>query len=472
MIPDISQEMLDKINSPIQLRSSNNDPWFKVIAMNDSMPIPVDVTHLVESGSVSSKNDDYVYTTTLNILSQGSGENSQNLTFKPGTKIQVFIGYGSDTVNALQIAFCHVDEVNWTRGDKTYTVSGRNNTGYLLKGTQMGEKITATGLSHEVASEILEYAGINDYIVTIGTYSKTYTYKASDTAYSALELLCKEFPIIRETVPEPLPGFRIIEAPSGRVGVGYPREITQTIPVGTYDFTLNKDVFSRSFRLTGDECYSYVYANGKTEEGVDLKQVIVPVENHQYWVIPENKIYFADFDGATNQITLSEWAERVAMELKNMGDTEDFSGPFRPQLTPGDIAVIHGSDWAKTGVMTSIIHKFGQSGFTTDFTVDSGGVFNAQTGWTSTMWALGFNRRQKLPDLVHEVAERVTEQALSAHDPIVVEEQQYEEEYDEATQETVEVPIKTPDEKNTVKIIYDGRNWADLVYATGGSVAP
>ena len=227
MIPDISQEMLDKINSPIQLRSSNNDPWIKVTAFNKNASVPIDVTNIIESGSVSSKNDDYVYTVTLNIFSTGSGDDSQNTTFKPGTIIRVFVGYGNDTDDVIQIALCHVDEVNWTRGSKTYTVTGRNNTGYLLKGTQMGEKIEVTGYSHEVAAEILEYVGITDYILTIGTYSKTYNYKASDSAYTALDQLCKEFPIIKETVPEPLPGFRIIEAPSGKIGVGYPYQISQ-----------------------------------------------------------------------------------------------------------------------------------------------------------------------------------------------------------------------------------------------------
>lgn len=455
MIPDISVRNMARIANPLQLPTNDGEPH--LIAM--IVGTQTDISDHIESGTISSKYDDYVYTLTLNIYSAPFTQNPAQFPFKPGMKLSLYVYFGADSSDSIPLCFATIDEVSYTTGQETFSISGRNNIGHFLKETQMGEMIEVSGVSHEVVPAILEHAGIFDYYVTQGTFEWTYNFKATDTSLTAIEEVCKMFPIIREY---DMPGFRIAETPSGKVIVGYPAAFNEYLPTRTYAFSAGKDCFSRSFRLSSDECYSYVYANGKDDEGVDLAQVILPVENHVGWTIPANKIYFADFNGATDQVTLHEWAEKVVMDLQTPGDTEDYTGPFRPQITVGDIGIVTGDDWSKTGVITSIVHHVGKKGFSTDFTVDSGGVYNATTGWSSTMRAYGYNRRQKLADIVREIAEEVTDQTVAMHDPIYVEEQQYDEDTGE--------PIDTPDERNIVKITYNGTNWADLVRATGGRV--
>lgn len=460
MIPGISQEVLEKIANPIQLPANNGDPHLRVIALIGTQ---VDISNYIESGTISSKYDDYIYNLTLNIYAAPYTQDPTNFPFKPGVKLMVYIYFGNDGSITKSIPLCvaYIDEVTWTAGQETFSVSGRNNIGHFLKETQMGELIEVSGLSHEVIPEILEHAGVYSYYVTIGTFDWTYQFRASDSAMTALEEVCKMFPIISEYDE---PGFRIAELPDGHVIIGYPALFREHLPTETYSFSAGKDCFSRSFRLNSDNCYSYVYANGKDDEGIDLAQVILPVENHVGWSIPANKIYFADFNGPTDQATLHDWAERVVMDLQTPGDTEEYSGPIRPQITVGDIGVVSGDGWSKTGVITSITHHVGAKGFTTDFTIDSGGVYNAVSGWSSTMRAYGYNRRQKMADMVHEITEITAQEVVNKHDPILVEEVQFDE--DDGT------VIFTPDERNLFKIEFDGRQVVDLVELSGGTINP
>lgn len=66
------------------------------------------------------------------------------------------------------------------------------------------------------------------------------------------------------------------------------------------------------------------------------------------------------------------YADELAGLLGSVGIIESFSGPFRPYLWPGDSARIIGETTKLLGTITSIRHKFGKSGFFTEFTVDSG----------------------------------------------------------------------------------------------------
>lgn len=112
-------------------------------------------------------------------------------------------------------------------------------------------------------------------------------------------------------------------------------------------------------------------------------------------------------------------------------------------------------------VITSITHHVGMDGFSTDFTVDSGGTYSAVSGWSSNMKANGYNRRMKLADIVHEIAEEVSDTVVAMHDPVSVEDK-----YDEHNNLK---PSITP-QRNEFKVIYDGRNWIDLVTGTGGNI--
>ena len=63
----------------------------------------------------------------------------------------------------------------------------------------------------------------------------------------------------------------------------------------------------------------------------------------------------------------------IAERIASSGTVESFSGPFRPQLLPGDEAEIIGSSTRLLGLITSVRHSFGINGYQTIFEVDSGG---------------------------------------------------------------------------------------------------
>jgi len=72
---------------------------------------------------------------------------------------------------------------------------------------------------------------------------------------------------------------------------------------------------------------------------------------------------------------LATYADELAIRLGDAGKLESFMGPIRPHLQCGDEAIIIDQNGSKSlGLITEITHKFGKSGFYTDFTVDSGGT--------------------------------------------------------------------------------------------------
>jgi hypothetical protein len=88
-----------------------------------------------------------------------------------------------------------------------------------------------------------------------------------------------------------------------------------------------------------------------------------------------------------------------------VGIGEDFTGPFRPQLLVGDVAsVVNGTVGTNLGIITEVKHSFSRkNGFTTDFSVDSGGVVTDGGNYKVYSRAAelhGFNRKQRIMDLV------------------------------------------------------------------------
>ena len=92
--------------------------------------------------------------------------------------------------------------------------------------------------------------------------------------------------------------------------------------------------------------------------------------------------------------------------------SEAFTSPIRPQLLVGDVASVYytgKSESTSLGVITDITHHFGESGFFTDFTVDSGGVVTDGENYTVISRSAvlkGYNRKQRLADLIRVVADK------------------------------------------------------------------
>lgn len=454
----LSEAALAKVNNPMQLPSNQGDPycvlWVQTV---DGGAVINKFSYYIKSGTITSKYDDYSYNMSLTLI-KADETLDYNSHFVPGAKVSLIASFGYNVALGISIPLFNgtVDECSWDEDGETFTISATSHILHFLKECTMGDVNELTGLSHEVGSEIMDLAGVLSYYITVGTYEWTYTYKSSDTCLSALEQMYPIFP--KGGTYENEPGFGILEAPTGYVVFGYWRdridENNHGVPVGNYIFNVGSDCYSMSTRMCSDKCYSKVYATGKAADGVDLEEIKVNISNLANWTIPPNKIYHAHFNGYTMQEMLEDWAETIALELKDQGITREFSGPFRPQLTVGDIASMTFSNYGQQGVITSITHHVGMDGFSTDFSVDSGGVYSAVSGWSSSMKANGYNRRMKLADIVHEIAEETAEEALLYHDPISIENMWDSEEEEEKDLIT---------HRNELKIAYDGRNWQDLL---------
>lgn len=452
---NVSSAMLEKINSPIQLPYDQGDPHLGfLIHDNQGGQLYSDFGNYVKSGTISCTYDNFAYSLSLTLI-RGSINVFGNRLFVPGARVNAFVTYGpyNELGETIPMFSGTIDEVNMDPDSDTFTISATSDITHLLKETTMDEISQLYGLCHVVGETIMDQAEVPDYYITEGTYEWTYTYKPTDTCLSALEQMYPIFP--KDGYGNP--GFGILEKPGGGVVFGYWRDLTGVehgLPVGNYSFDIG-EAFSFNIRMTGDKCYSKVRATGKAADGVDLTPYSVDVNNIFFFDVPTNKIYHAEFNGYTHQDLLEDWAETIADELSGQGIIAEGTIPFRPQFTVGDILTFTGSELliGIDGVITSITHHVGLDGFKTDLTIETGGVETAITGWTSQMKANGYNRRQKLADIVKEIADQTTEKALDLHDPISV----------QASYDTEGEEVEVVVERNKTTFVYDGRNWQDLL---------
>ena len=101
----------------------------------------------------------------------------------------------------------------------------------------------------------------------------------------------------------------------------------------------------------------------------------VAVDNALEWSIAPNKTLYVNLPDDVPEIEIQERADLLASRMGFLGVMESFSGPFRPHIMPNDEAEIISVDGTKyLGVITTVNHRFGENGFFTDFTVDSGGM--------------------------------------------------------------------------------------------------
>lgn len=451
----VSADLLAKIESNMQLPYNQGDPHlYFLIYDNQGGQLYSEFNEYVKSGTISCTYDNFAYSLSFTLI-KGSINIFGNRLFAPGARVNVLVGYGQETELSEKIPMFSgtIDEVNMDPDGETFTISATSDITHLLKETTMNEISSLYGLCHVVGQTIMDQAEVPDYWITQGTYEWTYTYKPTDTCLSALEQMYPIFP--KDGFGNP--GFGILERPGGGVVFGYWRDLTGSehgLPVGNHSFDIG-EAFSFNIRMTGDKCYSKVRATGKAADGVDLTPVTVDVNNIFFFNIPDNKIYHAEFNGYTHQDLLEDWAETIANELSGQGIIVEGAIPFRPQFTVGDILTFTGSELliGIDGVITSITHHVGLDGFKTDLTIETGGVETAITGWTSQMKANGYNRRQKLADIVKEIADQTTEKALDLHDPVSI----------QASYDTEGEEVEVVVERNKTTFVYDGRNWQDLL---------
>lgn len=357
----------------------------------------MDCTYLIASGSLSFNNSSPVVQLKANILNTDEAIFMNEATlFQPGAKADLKIVVGDEKPYDMAVTF--LDSVDYNITSKSVPISGRNSMGFKLMEATFDDLTIIAGLPHEVVAKIMEHAEVTSYLVEPGTSSRKHFFDPDQTLLSGLEQVCEVYSEL---------GWKIAELPNGTILVGSPAFIESHQSNGYYVFQW-ESLFKRKTKRSSDAAYSKVRVTGVDADDNDLNPVTIDILNYAHWKIPAHKTYHAKAPDGLTQEELGIYAIYMAMTMQYVGIGEDFTGPIQPQLLLGDVAAIDNGDGTMTnlGLITSIKHSFGQSGFSTDFSTDSGGILNgAKSSLTTITKSLsGYNRNQNLKDLIQVVS--------------------------------------------------------------------
>jgi hypothetical protein len=286
--------------------------------------------------------------------------NEKSTLLSPGAKIIFRFGMGDD-FEEYEMGTFYVDRSNYSVRSNTASVDGRNLIGKALKDQTLNENnVISYDIITNIINGILEKAnlGIDQYEVEYDATYRRFRFDPSKTVYSALEEIFRTMVDwkMEETVQEEI----IVGSPSYGL---FPTR-------GMYNFQRDKDIFSRSITMDDQGSYRKVCVHD-SEWNI---QIYEDVASFSGWNLQSNKTLFVQVAEGTSSTNAQAIATELASRLESVGKVETFTGPFRPQLLVGDGATIMDSEGnTELGLITEITHNFGKSGFTTNFTVDSGG---------------------------------------------------------------------------------------------------
>jgi hypothetical protein len=359
----------------------------------------MDIGDLVRSGSWKASNDSAIAQMNLQLLNVSNDLYGAEATlFQPGARLSLAVVMGDSAPYDIGVA--HLDDVAFDPLSEIVTLAGRNQTGFYLKDQTFGADFSWTGNGQTVVENILAWAGIKKYQVGTSGTTWTWVFDPKNTVLEGLEHIGAWFS-----------GWEMRELPSGMVVVGYPEWIAANFQAtGYYQLNVGREVTRRRTRKSADAAYCRVYVTGKDAQGVALAPITQPVRNFDFWGLPAKKTYHDNAPDGLTQEELQAYAEDLAERLQYVGMVDSFTLPFmQPQLLVGDVAQVYytGDEQATSlGTITSITHSFGQTGFSTAFTVDSGGAEseNAGAAVTKTRALGGYTRQQNVLDFMRNVA--------------------------------------------------------------------
>lgn len=355
----------------------------------------VDCSDIVASGQLGYSNNNSVVQLKANLMNiKEAIFMHESTVFQPGARVIFKILAGDEY--PMDMCSIFLDSVDFNVASTTVPISGRNNIGFKLMQSTFDveiEKVTAK--PHEAAQAIATLGGISKLVIESTDEEREFSFRADQTLMSGLEQIAALFP-----------GWKIAELPSGTIVMGYRSFVDGYQGNGYYVFEAGS-VFKRKTKRSCDAAYTKVRITGKDADGNDLEPVIVPVNNYSQWGLPPNKTYHESVPDGFTQDELQEYAELVARSIQYVGVGEDFAGSFQPQLCIGDVAAVDNGDGTSTalGLVTSIKHTFGKSGYTTEFSTDSGGIaMETLAGGSSVQTMMrplnGYNRKQTIKDLI------------------------------------------------------------------------
>ena len=280
--------------------------------------------------------------------------------YPPASKIK--LNFKSGDSDPLLMGIFYVDRTNFAVGRANVSVDARNSVGKYLKDQTFDERnIYAKQQIQLLLAQILTGMGITNYYVGTETTELGMEFSPSQDILSGIN-----------DVLTTIRDWQVREEPDGKVVVAERTDTAFTQP-GTYTFYRNRDVFSRSVTKDDNNTYGRVCVH-TSDFSVKAYR---PVSSDLGWLPPAQKTLYQQCPDGTTSIAAAALATEIAEQLSNSGEVEEFVGPIRPQLMPGDGAQIVDEDGPRlVGTITTVTHQFGKDGFYTQFTVDSGGKIN------------------------------------------------------------------------------------------------
>ena len=356
----------------------------------------MELSSIIRSGAWKIRNDSKVSQLSLTLKNIGDALFSGDASvFDPGSKIALSIAMGDSIPYNIGVAY--LDEIVVDAYSETIPLSGRNAIGYRLMQQTFDGNTTFTGNGQEVVEWIFGLGGITNYVIGPSDATVDWTFEPDDTLYDGLQKVFQFFV-----------GWDVEELADGKLIVGYPWWRADYQFNSVYQFSGNTEVIKRKTTKNADGAYAHIRVTGKDANGEELDPVYLAVDNWTHWQLGALKTKHVRADDGLTQQQLQDYAEQLQAELQYIGIGEEFDGPIRPQLLVGDIASITYDDVESThlGLITSITHHFGETGFFTSFSVDSGGAAVTETGYVATRSASvsGYNRSQNLADLISVIS--------------------------------------------------------------------
>lgn len=363
----------------------------------------MDVSMLVDSWSQMNQNDNAIAQWSGSIQNLGPDIFAHDMTlFQPGARITTTFALGES--QAYPISVNWLDECGYDVKEALVDISGRNTVGYFLHDQTFDENNIFTGDPSDILASILTYAGLKRFNIQPISGNIAFEFKPEDNLLDGITTILSAYTSQTDEL-------KLNELPDGTICIGYQEWMGAYLPNTYYTFNEGSDVFRRKTTKLSDSSYTALRVTGKGPAKEDLIPVTVPVINFKYWALGEHRTNHITAPEGFTQAELQAWAEGQADKYQYIGIGEDFTAPFIPQLLVGDVAeTTDGVTGTALGVITEVTQKFDRrDGFKTEFSVDSGGIVTDGVNYTMYSRAAevsGFNRRQRVVDLVRYIAKK------------------------------------------------------------------
>lgn len=328
-----------------------------------------DISEYLSSGSIKHSIENPISSFTLQIENaknpnaeyDGNVAISENSSMiSPGAKVIFKFGMG-EGLEEYELGTFYVDRGSFSLLSETANVDGRNLIGKALKDQTLNESYQ-TGYNNitTIIKNLLNKADLrnNQFNVENSGEMRYFDFKPNNEVFGALEQINKA-----------MVNWKIEENHEGVISVGSP-SYSGFNSRGMHTFNRDKDVFSRQITRDDQQAYSKVCVHFSDF----VFSVYENVKSFSGWNLKANKTLFVAVADNTRLVDMQAIALELANRLENIGKIETFTGPFKPQLLVGDGAsIVDENGTTNLGLITEITHNFGKGGFTTNFTVDSGG---------------------------------------------------------------------------------------------------